>query len=68
MGVISEHYDLLDYDQFHLNVQYDCFTDYMSLMQIIMKFYPCPEPSKNHPTILEYKELKKVMKNSDFLE
>jgi len=38
MGVISEHYDLLDYDQFHLNVQYDCFTDYMSLMQIIMKF------------------------------
>lgn len=25
LGVIYEHYDLLDYDNFHLKVSYDCF-------------------------------------------
>lgn len=32
-----------------------------------MKFYPCPDPTKNHPNILFYKEFKRIVKSSNFL-
>lgn len=68
MGIINEYHDLLNYDQFYHIIQYDCFSDYLNLMKMIMKFYPCPDPTKNHPNLHDYKSFKNTLNSSDFLE
>lgn len=64
-GILFEHYERLNYNDFHLKIQYDCFGDYMNLMKIIMQFFPCPDASKNHPNIQHFLKFRETILETD---